>query len=76
LQYPDDVPLYMQIEEVEYGSAYTGTPHWFSAILFEGWAFWTAGPSHHIKNEVLAKVSVMPNVKRVQLVKVYVPFVH
>ena len=63
----------MQIQEVTYGSSLEGVAHYFSAVLFEGWGFWTSGPSHHIGDEVLVALSQYQNVERAVIVKVYVP---
>lgn len=65
----------MQIEELSTGDSHSGTPYYFSAILFEDWEFWTAGPSSHIRENVLIELMLYQSVSRVQLVKVYVPHV-
>lgn len=63
----------MQIEEVIHGESYNGVPHYFTAVLFEEWDFWTSGPSGHIREDVLIQLSLYQNVDRAILVRVYVP---
>lgn len=63
----------MQTEEVSHGDPFNGTPHFFSAVLFEDWEFWIAGPSSHIREQVLSELSLYRDVSRVYLIKVYVP---
>lgn len=65
----------MQIEDLTPGDSTSGTPYYFSAVLFEGWEFWTAGPSHHIRDYLLAELVQYQNVTMARIVKVYVPHV-
>lgn len=64
----------MHLEEITAGSALTGEPLYFTAVLYEGWEFWVAGPSGHTRNEVLLGLTGLHNVERVQVVKTYVPY--
>lgn len=66
----------MQIEEVSVGDSHTGQVHYFTAVLFRDWEFWTAGPSSHSRAQVLAELAIYRDVVRVQLVRTYVPYVN
>lgn len=64
----------MQIEEVTHNTPDNGSGvHFFTAVLFEDWEFWTAGPSGHIREQVLIELALYQSVERAILVKVYVP---
>ena len=66
----------MQIEDVVSNSApYNGTPYYFSAVLFEDWEFWTAGPHGPTRAKILEALALFQQVAQVQIVKTYVPFV-
>jgi len=66
----------MQIEEVSHNPDAQGVAHYFTAVLFEDWEFWTAGPSGHIREQVLIDLSLYQSVSRAIVVKVYVPRVN
>lgn len=65
----------MQIEEFNTNTGPSfGTPYYFSAVLFEGWEFWSPGPQGPIKQTLLIELAVMHNVTRAVIVKTYVPY--
>lgn len=66
----------MQIEDVvSDASSYNGTPHYFSAVLFEDWEFWSPGPSGPTRAGIIEQLALYQQVLKVQIVKTYVPFV-
>lgn len=67
----------MQIEEMmTTGNPFNGTPHYFTAVLFEDWEFWTAGPSGPTLQGVQQELALYQHVSRAQIVKTYVPLIH
>lgn len=64
----------MQIEDITPDcDSYNGVAHYFSAVLFEGWQFWTAGPAGHIRDHVISDLLQYQNVERAVIARVYVP---
>lgn len=66
----------MQIEEVTEGAPEEGNEYYFSAVLFEGFPFWTAGPHGESSQQVKADLALFHGIHKVQIVKTYVPSVH
>lgn len=63
----------MQIDEVD-ALPSPGLPYYFSAVLYEGFPFWSVGPHGPDKGTVINALHLLHRAERATLSKTYVPY--